>query len=409
MPRFSYKAADQTGKVVQSTLEAADQSSAVAQLQTMGLIPIRIRPARIGLQFSLAGLADIMQLSLNRVSKKDVMLITRDLAALLDAGLPVDRALDIMIKATDNKDLAAMLDDILQAVEGGGSLSDALARHPKVFSRFYINMVRAGEAGGVLEPVLNRMGDFLETMQELRESVTSALIYPLFVVSVGGISIIILMTYVIPKFSMIFNDMGAAIPLSTRFLLAVSSLMQTWWPLLFGGFAAALVIIRRIINTPEGHLRLDAILLKTPMVGDLIRKLETARFARTLGTLLQSGVPILQALSLVQDILSNRIIINSLDNVLERVKKGERLSAPLEDTSYFPSLAVQLITVGEETGKLDTMLMKVAESYEKIVQNLVKRFISLLEPALILFMGLVVGFIVISMLMAIFSMNDLPI
>ncbi len=407
MPTFSYKAADQTGKVVQSSIEATDQSAAVSQLQKMGFIPIRVQSSKNKINLPFADLSKRIRFA--RVSKKDVMLITQDLAALLEAGLPVDRALGIMMKASDNQELQTILEDILQTVEGGGALSDALARHPKTFSRFYVNMVRAGEAGGVLEPVLNRMGDFLETMQELRESVTSALIYPLFVVSVGGISIIILMTYVIPKFSMIFNDMGGAIPLSTQFLLAVSSLLQTWWPLLLGLLAITAISFRRIINTPKGRMRMDTILLKTPLWGDLIRKLETARFARTLGTLLQSGVPILQALSLVQDIMSNKVITESLQHVQDRVKKGERLSAPLEDTSHFPSLAVQMITVGEETGKLDTMLMKVAESYEKIVQNLVKRFISLLEPALILFMGLVVGFIVISMLMAIFSMNDLPI
>jgi len=280
--------------------------------------------------------------------------------------------------------------------------------HPEAFSKFYVNMVRAGEAGGVLGTVLERLGEFLETSQELKDYIRSAMVYPLFLLFVGGISVIILLVFVIPKFSVIFADMRQAIPLSTRILLGMSSFLKSFWWLILPAAGGALFAFKRYADTPAGKQRLDRFSLRAPLTGDLIRKIEVARFSRTLGTLMGSGVPILRALELVRDIISNTVIAGALETVRERVKEGERLSKPLEDTQVFPSLAVQMITVGEESGKLDEMLVRVAQNYEKTVRNTVKRLISLLEPAMILVMGIVVGFIVISMLMAIFSMNEMP-
>jgi general secretion pathway protein F len=269
-------------------------------------------------------------------------------------------------------------------------------------------MVRAGEAGGVLEAVLGRLAAFLETSQDLRDYIKSALVYPLFLVLVGGVSIIILLTFVIPKFSIIFSDMGQSIPMSTQFLLGLSDVLRTYWWAIFGILGLAYFLLRRYLNTPEGRLKMDRRKMTLPVAGDLVKKIEVARFARTLGTLTKSGVPILQALNLVKDIMVNQVIANSMEEICDRVKEGERLSRPLSDMGVFPSLAIQMITVGEETGKLDSMLLRVADNYEKVVKNMVKRFVSLLEPAMILGMGLVVGFIVISMLMAVFSMNEMP-
>jgi len=407
MPKFSYKAAGSAGKVMQGLMEAGDKQVVAARLQEMGMIPMEINPAkgsRKAIGFSLSrGLGSL----LSRISGKDVLVFTRDISALLEAGLPVDRALSILIDVAEKDRFKDVVRDILKSVQGGAYLSDALAKHPGVFSTFYINMVRAGEAGGVLEAVLGRLSLFLENVQELKDYIKSSMVYPLFLVTVGGVSIIILLAYVIPKFSIIFADMGSNIPVTTKMLLGLSDFVRLYWPFFLGAIALVIFLVRRYLKTPGGRLRFDAFLLDMPLGGDIVRKIEVARFARTLGTLTKSGVPILQAINLVKEILGNKIVAKAMNKVFDRVKEGERLSRPLGDTGIFPSLAIQMVTVGEETGRLDDMLIKIAENYEKVVRDLVKRFVSLLEPAMILLMGVMVGFIVISMLMAIFSINDM--
>ncbi len=410
MSMFSYKATDLSGKIVKGTLDAEDERGAASRLQDMGYIPILInqtRTAKQGLNLEL-DLSRSVSALLEHVSNRDVMLFTQDLSSLLEAGMPVDRALSILIDVTGKRKFKDIIRDILKSVQGGSYLSDAMAKHPGAFSRFYVNMVRAGEAGGVLEAVLDRLGIFLETSQELRDYIKSALVYPIFLVCVGGISIIILMTFVIPKFSIIFADLGQAIPLSTRLLLSLSKGLQTYWWLILLAIGGIIFCFWRYAKTARGRLRLDRLKIQFPFIGDLVKKIEVARFSRTLGTLVQSGVPILQALELVKGIINNSVVVGAMERIHDRVKEGERLSKPMEETGIFPSLAVQMITVGEETGRLDEMLLRIADNYEKIIRNLIKRFISLLEPAMILIMGLFVGFIVISMLMAIFSMNEMP-
>jgi len=406
MQIFSYKATDVAGKVISGSLEAAETRDAVARLQEMGYIPIKVSPAggKGLLNMDLSG-----QLSLfRRVSTKDVTTFTQDLSSLLGAGLPVDRALVLLLDVTENDKFKSVIDDILKTVRGGGYLSDALGKHPRVFSTFYVNMVRAGEAGSVLEAVLDRLSIFLENAQELRDYIRSSMVYPLFLVFVGGISIIILLTFVVPKFSLIFADMGQAVPVAARFLLSLSDMLRHYWAIILGVLGVGGYLVRRYIRTPAGRMKLDRYKLRLPISRDFVKKVEVARFTRTLGTLVESGVPILQALRLVTDIVGNQVIVQALEQVYDRVKGGERLSKPLNDMGLFPSLAIQVILVGEETGRLDVMLLRVAENYEKIVRGMVRQFVSLLEPAMILVMGLIVGFIVISMLMAIFSINEIP-
>ena len=408
MPLYSYKATDSSGKTVQATLEAVDEGTAVSKVQAMGYIPIRVGPAGSEKRFLDLDLGGVFQSAFKRVTGKDVMLFTQDLATLLEAGLPVDRALSILIHVSENDKFKQIVRDILKFVQGGGYLSDAISKYPRVFSAFYTNMIRAGEAGGVLEAVLKRLGDFLETSQDLKDYVKSALVYPVFLVCVGGLSIIILMTYVIPKFSIIFSDLGGSMPLSTQLLLSTSDLLRSYWWVLLLIVVGGYIGFRKYQKTPRGRKKVDARKLMLPVLGSFIQKLEVARFTRTLGTLIRSGVPILQALDLVTAIIGNKIISDSLAMVRDRVKEGDRLSKPLMATGVFPSLAVQMITVGEETGRLEEMLLRVADSYEKSLKNAIKRLIGFLEPALILLMGVVVAFIVISMLMAIFSMNEIP-
>ncbi len=408
MSTYSYKATDHAGKLVTGTLEAVGEKEAVAMLQGMRYIPIRISQAKkspLGLDVDLSRSVASF---LNRVSTKDVVAFTQDLSTLLEAGVPLDRALSILINVAQKDKFKDIIRDVLKNVQGGSYLSNALAKYPRVFSSFYVSMVKAGEAGGVLDEVLKRLGAFLESSQDFKDYIKSAMVYPIFLVLVGGISIIVLLTFVMPKFSVIFSDMRQAIPLSTRVLLELGAALKTYWPVILGALVAVYFLIRRYMKTPAGSFRLDRYKLHSPVVGELVKKIEVARFARTMGTLEQSGVPILQALNLIRGIIGNQVIAGTIGNVYNRVKKGERLSMPLSEIDVFPALAIQMIIVGEETGRLGEMLLRVAENYEKASRETVRRLVSFLEPAMILGMGVVVGFIVISMMMAIFSMNEMP-
>jgi general secretion pathway protein F len=301
-----------------------------------------------------------------------------------------------------------VLDNVLKAVQKGTDLSDALAEHPGAFSQFYVNMVKAGEAGGFLHAILDRMSTYLRDVRELRDYVVSAMVYPLFLLTIGGVSILILLTYVLPKFAVIFADMGQAVPLSTQLLLGAASFLQEYFALVLAAAAAGIFLARRFVATEWGRYRVDALLRGLPLAGTFVQELETARFARTLGTLIRSGVPILGSLTLVQGVTRNRVIAESLDAIRERVREGDTLARPMADSHMFPALATQMVTVGEETGRLDEMLIRIGDIYEKKVRSSIKKAMSLLEPVVILAMGIVIGFVVISMLMAIFSMNDLP-
>jgi general secretion pathway protein F len=408
MAQFSYKATDQTGKIVTGTQDASDEKGVVAALQAQGYIPIRITSSAKASSRLSSGWEKSIFGVLKKVSEKDILRFTEDLATLLDSGLPLDRSLQILRDASDKKGLKSVLNDVLKAVQKGSDLSDALANHPKRFSRFYVNMVKAGEAGGFLDLILKRMSIYLNDIKDLKDYIVSAMIYPLFLICIGGISILILLTYVIPKFAVIFADLGQAIPFSTQLLLSTAAFFQKYVLLLLAGFAAVIFLWRRFSMTPAGRYRIDSFLTTLPVVGGFIQELETARFARTLGTLIKSGVPILGSLTLVQGVIRNRVIAESLDFIRERVREGDALSKPLADSDMFPKLATQMIIVGEETGRLDEMLFKIGDIYEKKVRNLIKKGMSLMEPAVILTMGIIIGFIVISMLMAIFSMNDMP-
>ena len=408
MPMYAYKAADPNGRLIEDILEAPDAGGVAAHLHEKDCIPIRIRPVedrrpRLSLKMTLP------RLRLPRsVPRRDIMRFTQDLATLLGAGLPVDRALKVIVDSTDNDRFKGIIRELAADVEGGLQLSDALARHPKIFSRLYGNMVRAGETGGALEPVLTRMGAYLEETNDLVDYIRSALIYPAFLVTVGGLSIAILLTYVIPRFSVIFADFEQALPLVTRILLGLSDMLRHYAVLILIGVLVAGIAAWRFLSTPAGRQRWDRLQLRLPVWRQVVQTVETARFARTLGTLIKSGVPIIEALGLTREVSGNTILGATLENLQTRVKNGERLAPCLSENGFFPELAVQMVTVGEETGKLDEMLLRVADSYDKTVRSMTKRLISLLEPALILIMGLVVGFVVIAMLMAIFSINELP-
>jgi general secretion pathway protein F len=393
---FSYRATTIDGTVVEGAIEATDEKSALERLKNTGVIPLKLYVPDEGIKkkFSL------------RSSRRDLLTFTTELSALLGAGLPLDRSLNILSGISESKEMKNIVQSILKSIREGSSFSDALQKHPRVFPQIYINMVRAGEAGGVLDVVLDKLNEFLESSQELREHVTSVMIYPTILVITSGLSIIILLTYVLPKFSVIFDELGGRIPLPTQIVLAMSNVLKSYWWVLLLVFIGGWVLFRQYIKSDVGRYTWDTFKLK--LMGDVIRKLETARFCRTLGTLLKSGVPLLQALNNSRDVINNQVIASSINTVSEGVKQGKGIAVPLSNVNVFPPLALSMIKVGEETGQLDSMLMKVALTYEKSLNIAIKRFVSLLEPAMIVGMGLIIGFIVFSMLMAIFSITDLP-
>jgi general secretion pathway protein F len=331
---------------------------------------------------------------------------TTELFSLLNAGLPLDRSLNILAELEADKKMQDIIYSVLNSIRGGSTFSDALEKHPKVFSTLYVNMIRAGESSGALEVVLDKLNEFLESAQELKDHIFSALIYPTILVITGTISIIILVTYVIPRFSAIFSDMGDNLPFATKMLLEFSNVMQSIWWIIILMIFFGVIALRSYIKTEKGRYNWDAFKLK--IMGEVILKLETARFCRTLGALLRSGVPLLQAVKNSKDIIGNHVISSGLDKISRGIKEGQGIARPLSEANIFPQLALSMIKVGEETGQLDTMLLKVANTYEKSLKVSIKRFVSFLEPALILGMGLLTGFIVISMLMAIFSITDIP-
>jgi general secretion pathway protein F len=328
---------------------------------------------------------------------------------LLEAGLPLDRALAIQEELAPSPRIRTITGDVLRSVRGGASLGDALAKHhPRPFSRLYINMVRAGEKGGVLEITLKRLAEFLEEAQGFRDALVSALIYPSLLTLVGSAAVIFLMTFVIPRFADIFRDLGQTIPLPTQILLAVSAwLAHYWWALALGGLAAALAA-RVVLSTATGRLRADRLLLRLPVIGEVALKTEVARFTRILGTLLQSGVAMIGALTVVRDMMSNQVLVAAVGSLLDGVKRGAGLAGPMSESKAFPALAIHMVRVGEETGRLDEMLLKAAAAFESDTRTLIKRLVALAEPCIILVMGLLVGFIVVAMLLAIFSISDIP-
>ena len=406
MTVFAYRAADRRGQTIDGVMEATDARAVVERLQRDAYFPIAIdaqdqRRRVLGLAWPETGRG--------RVAGRDLVSFTQQLATLIEAGLPLDRALAIQAELAPTPRLRAITGDVLRSVQGGSSLADALGKHhPRPFSRLYINMVRAGEKGGVLETTLRRLAGFLEESQEFRDALVSALIYPVLLTGVGAAAVVFLMAFVIPRFAIIFKDLGATIPLPTLLLLEASSVIHHYWWLLALLAVGGVLAGRMVLSTPRGRLGADRLLLRLPVAGEVIVKTEVARFTRILGTLLRSGVAMIPALTVVKDMLGNQVLARAVEGLGEGVRRGAGLAQPMAESRAFPPLAVHMVRVGEETGRLEETLLQVAASLEADTRKLVKRLIALAEPCIILFMGLVVGFIVVAMLLAILSVTDLP-
>ena len=406
MAFFQYRAADQAGKIVEGVMEAEVEQSVVSRLHEMGCVPLRITMPR-------AGTVSAQQLRLplfsrRKISQPQLLQFTQELGTLLAAGLPLDRSLSILGNLVEGEEFTKVMRTLLEAVRAGKSLAMAMTEHPDVFPKIYVNMIRAGESGGILEAVLRYLTEYMERSLALKEDIKSALIYPVILGGAAGLSLVVLFIYVIPRFALIFKDVGQALPWITKVVIDFSeALTQYGWVLLLlllVGAVGGLFYLR----TPEGRTEWDRLSLRIWLLGDLVRKFESARFARTLSALLKGGVPLLEALGTVQGVVGNRLLARAIGQVQVRVREGKGMARPLGESGLFPALALNMIAVGEETGKLDAMLNEVAEHYDQEVKRTTKRLTSILEPALILGMGLVIGVVVVSMLLAIFSINDLP-
>lgn len=406
MALFQYRAADYSGKVVEGVMEAEAEQGVVSRLHDLGFVPLRI--VAPGETAGKIGYLPGALFARRKVSEQGLLHFTQELATLLGAGLPLDRSLSVLSNLVQGEEFKKIVRRLLEEVRAGKSLAAAMAEHPDVFSKLYVNMIRAGEAGGIMDSVLRHLAEYLERASALKEDIKSALTYPVLLAGVAGLSLIVLFVYVIPKFALIFKDVNQALPLVTKLLIDLSAGLGS-----YGWVAVLMVVVGAAggsfyVRSPEGRLQWDHWRLNLWVVGDLLRQLEVARFARTLAALLKGGVPLLDALGTVQGVVGNRLIARAIAQVQRRVREGKGMVVPLTESGVFPPLALHMIAVGQETGRLDVMLVTVADHYDQEVKRTTKRLMSLLEPVLILTMGLVIGTVVISMLMAIFSMNDLP-
>ena len=407
MPVFHYKVVGIDGEIHEGNMDADSKNDAIEHLQSGGNTPLHIEESdkqhKTKTDFSK------LLFSKNKISNNDIILFTRELATILQAGLELDHALNTLEKLTVKPALKKMISNVNQRIKGGSTFSAALEAQDNTFNSLYLNTVRAGEAGGAISLVLDRLADYLERSSELRSTVLSALFYPAILCFVALLSIFVLMSFVIPQFVPLFEDVGQALPLLTQIIFSISELIQSYWWVMFALFALVVWIIDHQLNIPEVRYRWDELSLKIPLIGSLITKLDVARFSRTLGTLLTNGVSLLAAIAIVKDVMSNKVLSNIVEAAATDLERGNRLAKTLVESEHFPLLAIQLIQVGEETGQLEPMLYKVADIYEKESRVTINRILTLLEPILILGLGAVIAVIIISILIAILGLNDLVI
>lgn len=401
--RYRWEAVSAAGEHVAGDMEAESQAAVIERLHGLGHVPIRADAA----EGALARLLAWEWRPRRALAPRALVLMTQQLATLLHAGLALDRALELAQAATARRAERDCLGALLDKVRGGGAFADALAAQPAIFPRFYVGMVRAGEAGATLDATLRQLGEFLERSRTAREKVTSALIYPAIVLATGLGSVATLFGFVIPRFRPLFDQAGAALPPAARAMLAASDLLQNYWWAMAGALTLAAFFLARQFRGGESRRRWDRRLLKLPLIGDLIAKSEVARFARTLGTLLRNGVTPLAALAITQETLSNSVVAAAVGALADSLKQGKGLAEPLSRSAVMPPLAIQLIRVGEETARLEEMLIKTADIFEEELSRAVERLLALLVPAVTILLGIVVAAVIGSILTAVLSVYDL--
>jgi type IV pilus assembly protein PilC len=421
MPRYTYVALDSRGQESTGLVEAESTNEAIGQLRQAGYFPTsvyeegkgggrdgktsrksaaRLRPARTSFASK-----EITLFQRKTIKPKVLMIFTRQLATLVDSGLPLLRGLNVLAKQEKDPVLKKTINKLADGVQGGGTFSESLAQHPRIFNNLYVNMVKAGELGGVLELVLSRLAEFQEKAAKIKNKVVAAMVYPMIVIVLAISILSFLLVFIVPKFEAIFHDMlgNKPLPAITRFVINVSRFVQGNWVVLIGALIAIIAAYKFANRTDRGRWFIDGIKLRMPLFGDVIRKTAISRFSRTLGTLVTSGVPILQALHITRETAGNTVIADAISKVHERVKEGESIVQPLEASGAFPPMVTSMIGVGEETGKLPEMLLKVADVYDEEVDNSVAAMTAALEPIMIVFLALIVGTIVIALFMPLIS------
>jgi len=395
MPVFAYAGRGVAGQTARGELNAADRDAAIVQLRSQGVTVATIEEKKKSKAFGEKK---------QKITDKDLVVFTRQFATMIDAGLPLVQCLEILSAQADNKTLGKLLNEVKLDVESGSTYADALKKHPKVFDSLYSNMVRAGEAGGMLDTILQRLAKQMEKNAKLKAQIKSAMYYPAAIIIVAVVVVTVLLVWVIPIFAKMFSDFGGSLPGLTQFVIDLSLFMQRYIIFLTIGAGVGGWLLKRYYGTPAGRLKIDGFSLKLPVIGDLIRKISVSRFTRTFGTLIQSGVPIMESLEIVARTAGNVVVENAIMAARTSVGEGKTLAEPIGKTGVFPPMVVQMISVGEATGALDAMLAKIADFYDDEVDAAVAALTSLLEPALMVFLGTVIGFIVIAMYLPIFKM-----
>lgn len=403
MPAFAYKAKMLTGVITEGVVEAMDQKSAIDQLRGQKMVPLEVAPAAAPILERLLALSPFK----SKISARELVLFSRQLSTLVSAGVPLVQGLSILEEQVETKQFKKIVHAIREDIEAGQSITDALRKHPSAFEELYVSMIKAGEVGGILDVILERLSAYLEAAENLKGKVKGAMMYPLVVSIIAGSVTLFLIMGVIPTFKNIFASFGAELPFITRILINLSDFLRQFWYIVIGTPFAIFFGFRQYYKTEMGHRNMDSFMLRVPVFGILLKKVSVAKFTRTLGTLIKSGVPILQALETVAKTSGNRVIEIAIMTTRESVKEGERIATQLKKANIFPPMVVQMVAIGEETGNLDSMLSKIADFYDQEVDIAVKALTSMIEPVIIVVMGAVIGFIVIAMFLPMFELGHL--
>ena len=407
MPKFAYRALNKEGKQQFGIIQADTQALAINDVRSLGLFPTHVREAtRADEKKALRAGRGLNELYFGGVKTKELCVMTRQLSTLIDAGLPLLRCINVLIAQLKPCKLRDILREISSDIQSGSTFAEALAKHPKQFDRLFVNMVRAGEVGGLLETVLQRLAIFMERRQALKRRVRGALIYPIAVILIACGIVAFLLVKVVPVFAEIFTEFGGDLPAPTKLLIAAGDFMMYKWWLLIVILCWTVIGLKLSFKSKQVKRVFDRVILKVPLIGDLVTKVSVARFARTLGTLVTSGVPILQALKITRETIGNEVVQNAVDKVHDSVQDGGTIAVPLDESKVFPAMVVNMIDVGEETGALDSMLMKVADIYDAEVEAAVEAMLALMEPMIIIVLGGIIGFIVVALYLPIFTLGD---
>lgn len=396
MPKFSWEAKTKTGAPQKGVMEADNEAMVEAQLKKYGFVGISIKAEKKAISFGKKGGG--------KVSTKDLVVFTRQFATMIDSGLPLVQCLDILSSQQENKTFKAALQNIKEAVESGSTFADALAKHPKIFDQLYVNLIAAGEVGGILDTILNRLAAYIEKAMKLAKQVKGAMVYPATIISIAVVVIGVILVFVIPTFAKMFADFGGTLPGPTLFVIGLSNFLKKYIVVIIGIIYGLKFAVGKYYNTPAGRRVMDRLFLKMPVVGVLIRKVAVAKFTRTLGTMISSGVPIMDGLEIVAKTAGNKIVEEAVFKVRQAISEGKTMAEPLSESGVFPPMVIQMIAVGEATGAMDTMLNKIADFYDDEVDDAVGNLTAMMEPMLMLFLGTTVGGLVVAMYLPIFKL-----